>query len=212
MAYATVDAWKLWASDNTTYFTNAEDTSLDGVIEDCLDAASRQIDHDCGRVFSLTEAEGRDYRVGDDGYVRCVDLVSIDLVEYDADYDDTAETALATTDYIAGPLVDERGRAPDRYQWLKRRFGSSYWPGPGTIVTVTGDWGYVEDDGSPPPDIVQACVLRAGRLFARREAKLGTVSVPQMGTVGVVKGQDQDYLDLIRPYVRSDAIPGYAVT
>lgn len=212
MQYATTAAWKLWAADNTAYFTNAEDTSLDGVIADCLEAASRQIDNDCGRVFYRLEAEARDYRVDDDGYVRCTDLVEITTVEYDSDLDDTADTALAATDYLAGPLVDDHGRAPLRYQWLKRRHGSAYWPGPGTIVTITGDWGYVESDGAPPPDVVQACIIRAGRLFARREAKLGTVSVPQMGTVGVIRGQDQDYLDLIRPYVRTDTGVGYAVT
>lgn len=211
MAYATVADWKLWAADNTTYFTNAEDTSLDDVISDALDAATRQIEQDCGRVFYQTEDEDRTFRVGDDGYVRFVDLVasSIDAVQYDSDNDDTADEDLTDTDYLLGPLTDERGRAPSRYQWMKRRAGASDFPGPGLIVTITADWGYVESDGSPPPDIVKACVLRAGRLFARREAKLGAVSVPNLGTVGMVKGRDIDFEDLIRPYILTAR---YAVT
>jgi hypothetical protein len=214
MALATVEEWKLWAADNTTYFTNAEGDSLDDVIGDAIDAASRRVENDCGRSFELTEAEVRYFRVEDDGTIRFVDLVADTIVEvlYDNDMDDEPDQALAETDYQLMPLTDERGKAPTRYQWMRRRTGSALWPAPGTVVSIEADWGYVEDDESPPPDIVQATIIMAGRLFARREAKLGTVSVPQMGTVGVIKGPDQDYLDLIRPYVRSDAIPGYAVT
>jgi len=212
--YATVAAWKLWASDNTTYLTNAEGTSLDGVIGYCLDAASRQIDADTGRVFYLTSAEERIFRADDDGTVDVVDLVagSISAIAYDADSDDESDTDLETTDYICHPLTDERGRAPARYQELRRRKGAANWPSRGAIVAITADWGYVEDDGSPPADIVQACVILAGRLFARREAKLGAIAVPGVGTVGMVKGSDIDYENLIRRYVRSEADASYALT
>lgn len=214
MALATVEAWKLWAGDNTTYWTNAEGDSLDDVIGDAIDAASRRVENDCGRTFEVSEDEDRTLRVDDDGRVRFTDLIADSITSFDCDLDgdDEADTELAETDYILGPLTDERGLAPTRYQWAKRRAGAAYWPSPGTIVTITANWGYVESDDSPPPDIVQACIIMAGRLFARREAKLGAVSVPNMGTVGMVKGEDQDYLDLIRPYVRTDTGVGYAVT
>lgn len=57
-----------------------------------------------------------------------------------------------------------------------------------------------------------ACNLRALRLFARRETPLGAVAVPTMGMVGMIRGKDQDYQDLIRPWVINDEEPQYAVT
>lgn len=214
MAYATVEAWKLWAAENTTYFTNAEGDSLDDVISQCLDAATRGIENDCGRVFEEIEGEIRTFRVDDNGRLAFVDLIADSVVEvlYDTDGDDTPETALADTDYILYPLTDDRGRLPERYQSMRRRARGAVWPAPGSLVSIEADWGYVESDGSPPADIVMACLLLAGRMFARREAKLGAVSVPGMGTVGMVKGSDQDYLDRIRNYVLTDEEPGWAVT
>lgn len=214
--YADVERWKKWAGDNSAYFTDAAGTSLDDVIADELDAASRQVDGDCGRVFYLTSAEERTFRTEDDGTIDFVDLCAdaIITVKYDADSDDVAETELEDTDYLLLPLTDNRGRAPDRHQSMKRRRGGSRWPAPGALVTIEGDWGYVETDGSPPPDIVQATIIMAGRLFARREAKLGSIAVPGVGTVGVAKGPDGDYERLIRNYIRTDADAdvGYGLT
>lgn len=212
--YADVEQWKKWAGDSTAYFTNADGVSLDDVVGEDLDAASRKVEGDCGRIFYLASGEVRTFRTDDDGTVDFVDLCAdaIITVKYDADADDVAETELADTDYLLLPLTDERGRAPDRYQSMKRRKGAANWPAPGAIVTIEGDWGYVETDGSAPPDIVKATILMAGRLFARREAKLGSIAVPGVGTVGVAKGPDGDYVDLIRNYIRTDDGVGYAVT
>lgn len=212
--YDSVAAWKLWAATNTNYFTNALGESLDGLIEECIAAASRRIDADTGRVFYLTEGEARLFRVGDNGRVRFVDLVVTDDMEVlvDLNVDDVPETALAATDYLLLPLTDSRGRASLRYNSMRTRRGASRILTPGQMVQITTDWGYVEADGSVPADIVMACRIEAGRAFARREAKLGAVSVPNLGTVGMVKGADHQYWEYLKDYILSDEEPMWGLT
>jgi len=214
-SYQTPDAWKLWALDNTAYLTNAEGTDLEPVVEECIAAASRDIDGDTGRVFYLTADESRTFRVDDTRAVCFIDLVAGSVAEIlvDDDGDDTPETAVAASAFLFLPLTDRRGAAPARYERMVGRRGGPRVLRPGQLVRITADWGYVEgDDDEPPANIVMATNIRAGRLFARREAKLGAVSVPNLGTVGMVKGRDQDYLDLIRDYVIGDEEPVYAIT
>lgn len=213
-SYQTAAAWKLWALDNTSYDDNAEGTSLDPVIEECIEAASRDIDGDTGRVFYKVTAGARFMRVDDTRAVKFVDMIagSTTVVLVDDNGDDTPETTLAASNYILEPLTDDRGLAPARYSKLRSRRGASRVLYPGQMVKITCDWGYVESDGTPPANIIMACNIRAGRLFARREAKLGAISVPNLGTVGMIKGRDQDYLDLIRQYIIGNEEPIYALT
>lgn len=212
--YSTVEAWKLWAADRPEYFTNADDDSLDDVIAGCLDGASRDIDNDTGRVFYLVSQEARRMRVDDTRRVAFLDLVAGAEIEVlvDDNNDDTPETELVASNYVLLPYTDKQGKASVRYDALITRRGASRVLRPYQVVQITTDWGYVDQDGNPPANIVTACHLRAGRLFARREAKLGAVSVPGVGMVGMVKGQDQDYLDCIKGYIVGAAEPAYAIT
>jgi hypothetical protein len=211
--YQTRDAWKLWATNLPGSLLNAEDTSLDSVISEILEAASRQIDGDCGRVFYL-ETEARLFRVDDTRAVRFVDLVVTDDTEVliDLNGDDTVETELLASQYRLLPLTNARGQVSARYDRLVARPQSGRSLVPGQLVQITSDWGCVGTDGHAPGDIVMACNLRALRLFARRETPLGAVAVPTMGMVGMIRGKDQDYQDLIRPWVINDEEPQYAVT
>lgn len=213
-SYQGVESWKLWAADQPDYLTNAAGDSLDEVIEDCLKAASRDIDGDTGRVFYKIEQEERWFRVSDTRTVSFVDAIAgADIaVLVDDDGDDVPETALAATDYHLMPFTDDRGRASERYNKLVIRRGASRTLHPGQAVKITTDWGYIELGETPPANIIMACNLRAGYLFARREAKLGAISVPGMGTVGMVKGRDQGYLDSIKNYIIGDDQPVFALT
>lgn len=212
--YQSLESWKLWASNLPGSLVNAEDTSFDPVLEECLAAASRQIDGDTGRVFYRTDDEAREFAVDDTLRARFVDAIAgADIVvKIDTNGDDTAETTLATTDYVMMPRTSPSGQVSVRYNALMAARRGTYRLHPGQIVEITTSWGCVDETDSPPSDIIMACNLRALRLFARRETPLGAVSVPTMGMVGMIRGRDQDYQDLIRPWVIGDEEPQYAIT
>lgn len=53
------------------------------------------------------------------------------------------------------------------------------------------------------PDIVEATLIQAGRLWKRRESAYSTVIAnPQLGTVEVFKGMDPDALEYLAPFRR----------
>lgn len=199
--YASPDEFKVWLLDNTTYGTNAEGTSLDSVFNRALAAASRQIEQDTGRKFELA-TETRLARIDPDGVARFRDLVTATAVLIDQNADDTPEATAATTDYLLGPLTDEFGGTPARYQWMRARRNSSVRFAPGWLVSIAGTWGYVVDS-LPPEDIVQATLIRTAWIVARRDAQLGTVAIPGVGVAASVQRWDTDYWQLIGPYVHT---------
>lgn len=199
--YATVAEFKAWLTDKVGYVENADGGSIDTLLEDCLSSATGDIEDDTGRVFALTTpAEARSFYVDIDGLVHVTDLVTVTSVVVDTNGDDVVDKTLASTDYMLLPKTDNRGRAGVRYQLIKATPSGGAYFIPGYRVTVTSTWGYVESSAAPK-QIKTACLLRAARTLARRDARLGSL-IMSMGSssVEVVAKLDVDYENLIDAY------------
>lgn len=201
--YATKAELKQWLADNTGNVPSDHDTGLDRALY----AATRQIEEDTGRVFVLSSSEARTFYADAQGIVRFVDLVgSPTLVEYDSDWDDTVETTLASTDYMLLPKTGEAGMSPGsgntiRYQSMTAKAYGNQAFYPGRPVRITGIWGYVDSDGNAPYSIIQACLILAARIYMRRMAVFGRITIPEAGMTETLPKIDPDYHSLIRPYV-----------
>lgn len=145
------------------------------------DAAERMIDEHCDRTFeSVTEA--RTFRAEHPQYLdigdwQTISEVSVSSVAVDADV------------YTAA--VNAHRDRPANGLW--RQFGS--WK-IGSEVLVTGTWGWAE----VPPDVKQAAVMTAARLFKRLDSPLGVTMVADEGMY--VSRLDVDTQALLRPYCR----------
>lgn len=208
MAYITAAEFKAWSLDNVSHATDAQGNSLDSLITDLIEAAARQIDQDTGRRFAALTAETRLVQVDVDGFARFRDLTGVTSVTIDNDGDETPETVLASTDYVVGPKTDEFGAVAARYQWMRSsRTGTARFFH-GTWLSIVGNWGYTVSSAAPY-DIKQANKIRAAWLWARRDAKLGTVAIPGMGVAASMQRWDTDYQQLIAPYVHPwNVMPG----
>lgn len=197
-----------WLSDHVGYATDAEGLPLEDLAQQCAEAGSRQVEDDCGRHFYRITNEEREFRVDIDGIVHLVDLISAaPTVEVDTDGDGVAETAVASG-YQLLPRTDRLGRPAPRYQQLRPLPAGGGEFLPGRIVSVMGDWGYVEN-GKAPATIKTATTLKAATLWMRRSAPLG-VSFTLVGSSVVQRMMkiDSHYAELIEAYRRT----GYEVS
>lgn len=209
--YATAQELKEWLADKVSYVQDADGASIDAMLTDVLKAASDDIDAGTGRVFYRTNGQAREFYVDEVGIVHVKDLIAstTPTIQIDQNGDDVVDTTLAATDYVLGPRTDDRGLPAVRYQMIRPSRAGSVGFLPGRLMKVTGDWGYVGSDDDEPPQVRRACILRAARLIARRDARLGSMVMTfGAGTMQLVAKLDHDYEQLIEPLVWE----GYAVT
>ena len=188
--YATVAELKSWVG--------ISDATDDGVIASVLDAASRQIDEDCGRVFCQSAAGTvRYYTATNGGLLLIDDCVSLSAVATDADGDRTYETTWAATDYDLLPENASTDGAP--FDQLATAPGGLYvFPaGVRRGVKLTGTWGWPR----VPDRVRQACLIRAAWLFKRKDSPLGTTGSAELGIMRVGRW-DPDYDRLIETLKR----------
>lgn len=183
-AYATLQQVK-----DALRITDSVDDSL---IEMSIEAASREIDSYCQRVFYLTTAT-RTYRADDNFLLEIDDLVSLTTLKT------TAQTAWDTTwgagDYqleptngIVGGLTQPytRIRAIDNYTFPIMR---------NVTVQVAGVFGW----SAIPVDVRLACVVLSQRLFKRFDSPLGIMGMGDLGAIRVSR-IDSDVQALLAPY------------
>lgn len=191
-----------WLSDATNYATDQAGASLEDLAQQCAEAGSRQVEDDCGRLFYLVEAEAREYRVDMDGTVPIVDLISTSpTVSVDTDSDGVADTTVSSGFQLL-PRTDHLGRPAPRYQQLRPLPTGGGEFQPGRIVSITGNWGYLEG-GKAPESIKLAATLRAAQLWMRRAAPLGvSITFIDGNAVQRMVKIDHHYAELIEPYRR----------
>lgn len=168
--YATLAEYKAWRTIEST------DTTDDGVIEQCIEAASRYIDNETGRTFYERE-ETRYYdAVGGRTLKLDDDLVKIDTLTNGTD------VKVESTEYNLWPknnppYSEIRLKASSSVLWARDSDGNSE-----AVISVEGTWGYRED---PPHDIRQVCLMIAHNMDARRSGEnvSSTVKVTAFGVV-----------------------------
>jgi hypothetical protein len=180
---------------------NRDEESLSWAIA----ASSRAVDKVANRQFGLVDApEARTYLANWDRgtgrwFVLIDDLMTTVGLQVATDplTDETFSGSVADA-YVLMP----RNAAPRGVPWTRLDITSASTATPAAperAVQVTARWGWTE----VPPAVVQATVLQAARLLARRNAPFGVAGSPDAGSeVRLLAKLDPDVLTSIRPYQR----------
>lgn len=196
-AYATVQDLRLRLQ--------IDDSQNDAELSDKLDTASRQIEQDTGRVFTLDAAAsartlnpaGRVVRTREGDKLLIDDIGDTAGLIVEVGQGTSYVALTATDDYETGP--DNALAMGEPIEWLLRLWRPWIW-WPRQRVRVTAKWGWP----SVPAPIKEATLLRAARLFRRRNSPEGVAGFGDMGPIRVSR-TDPDYDALIYPYVQ----PGF---
>lgn len=195
--YATLAELRAWVG-----ITDVGDTALDGIIERAIEAASRAIDHEAGRIFYSVSSEARTY-VADDPYdLRVHDFTTATEVATDEDDDGAFETVWLAADWQAWPGVLVNGYPSTRIEAIDTKV----FPVRRTrrAVKVTATWGWA----AVPPGINHACKIYAARLFKRKDSVSGVLGLDGLGATVRLSVGDSDVLSLVAPYRRMETSGG----
>ena len=173
------------------------------LLDDAINAASRQIDAFCGRIFyAETSASARKFFTNDPYRLR-VDDISTEtglVVKLDDDDDGTYEVTVASTEFQLLPINNVVGGILISPFYIVELFsgGSHEWPldfsSNRPRAEVTAKWGFP----SVPEPIRQATLMLASELFAMRNAPLGVAGVGDFGVVNIQ--QNREITRLIAPF------------
>lgn len=178
------------------------DSLRDNELQGKLTTASRDIDQDTGRRFYLDggatarvfNPRNRQFPTAEGMKLLVDDIGSASGLVVEVGTASTGWSAL--TNYETGP--DNALALGDPITWLLRTFIPWVFY-PLQRVRVTAMWGWP----AVPNQIAEACLLRAARLFRRRDSPDGVWGAGDFGVVRVSR-YDPDYDELIRPF----KIPG----
>jgi hypothetical protein len=171
----------------------SDDRDVD--LERALDAATEHIHQHCGRTFVKDAADvTKLFYPTVEGMIDVVDLISVTTVKVDSRGDRSYATTLATTEYELLPYNGER------YEQIRVWPTSSKTMGPGRLVQVVGRFGYVDELGRPPADVVQACLMLANRYRNRPSNPFGILQSPDLGQYTRISKMDPDVETLLEPY------------
>ena len=180
----------LTALEGRSYF--GEPPGTDPVlVEEVIEAVSRQIDAYCQRHFWQTAAATARKFTATDPYTISFgpfnDLVSASAV---------TEDGVAVTAYRLEPR-NTSGPETRPYTSIRRTSGtwSESTPEDLSEVTVTGVWGWP----AVPLAVKQACRIQSSRMFKRAESPLGVAGFGEFGVVRV-STLDPDVKALLEPY------------
>jgi hypothetical protein len=168
----------------------------DGLLETCVEAASRQIETHCERVFLPTTATR--LFTPEDSYLCSIDdLSTLTTLKTSSGANGDFNITWEATDLQLEPLNGLTGSAYSPYTRI-RAIGDYVFPsvmGEAT-VQVTGVFGY---GTSVPIDVKQACNLLSIRQFKRYDSPLGVAGFGDIGIVRVSR-VDPDIEALLGPY------------
>ena len=168
----------------------------DALLETCVEAASRQIDTHCERVFTPTTAT-RVFTPSDSYLVSIDDLSTLTSLKTSSAADGTFDITWTATDYQLEPLNGLTGSIYSPYTRI-RAIGDYLFPvvNDEATVQIQGVFGY---GTSVPVDVKQACNLLAVRQFKRYDSPLGVAGFGDIGIVRVSR-VDPDIEALLGPY------------
>ena len=179
------------------------DTVDDSLLEISIEAASREIDGWCERVFTQSTAT-RIYRPTDAFTVDVDDLQTVTTLKTDADGDGVFDTTWSTADYQLNPLNGIAGGITTPYTTLKA-VGSYLFPiyEPRNVnsqeasIQIAGVWGWP----SIPTAVKQACIILSMRQFKRYDSPTGVMGFGDLGVMRVGR-VDPDVEKLLMPFRR----------
>ena len=179
------------------------DTVDDVLIETSIEAASREIDGFCERVFTSSTAV-RIYRPIDAFMVETDDIQSITTLKTDTDGSGTFSTTWTTSDFQLEPLNGISGGIKSPF-YIIRAIGEYLFPiyEPRNVnaneasVQVTGVFGFQ----TVPTAVKQACIILSMRQFKRYDSPTGVMGFGDLGVLRVGR-VDPDVEKLLMPFRR----------
>lgn len=183
------------------------DSVDDALLELSVEAASRQIDRACDRIFYNAGTATRIFLPTDPYATEIDDAISISAVKTSTAADGNFDVTWTANDYELQPLNGRVGGAYWPYTDIKA-VGDYLFPVWTTNTTnsnqatvqVTGVWGWT----SVPSDIKQATILLAMRQFKRYDSPLGVAGFGDIGAIRVGR-MDPDVDALIQPFKKISA-------
>ena len=177
----------------------SQDTLDDSLLETSIEAASRQLDGFCERVFYSTggTAVTRVF-VPNDSYVcETDDIISITTIKTSSD-GEGFDTTWAATDYQLEPLNGRAGGIVTPYTQI-RAIDDFLFPvfGGEATVEIVGTFGW----SAVPIAIKQATLMLAQRQFKRYDSPLGVAGVGDLGVMRISR-IDPDVQALVSPFRR----------
>lgn len=184
-------------------------SAYDSLLTSALNAASRSIDNYCQRRFYLdSTAVARTFQP------RCLNALELDadigsitdlVIKTDAGGDGTYETTWSASDYQLYP-VNAPYAFPEPEPWTEiRAVGTKTFPWLVNTwltrfdrVQITAKWGWP----AVPDAVTQAALIKASRLFHRKDSPQGIAGFGEFGPVRLARGEDADVMSLLNPYRR----------
>ena len=179
------------------------DSQDDDILDDAINAASRQIDAFCGRQFYADSSTSARKFFTNDLYRLRVDDISTTtglVVKYDDDDDGTYETTVSSSDFQVLPINGVVGGIQGNPFYIVELIsdGNHEWPldfsSNRPRAEITAKWGYA----TTPEQIRQATLMLASELFAMRNAPLGVAGIGDFGVVNIQ--QNREITRLIAPF------------
>lgn len=168
-------------------------------------AASRAVDELCGRRFWLDDtATARTYTASRYDRVDVDDIGSLDDLEVAVD---TTGGGSYTTVWLAAHYqlhpVNAPYASPEPEPWTRivgitQSFPVVYGTGRANRVQVTARWGWP----AVPTLVQQATLIKAGRVYHRRNSPQGVAAFDEFGPVRISRAEDGDVVSMLEGYRR----------
>lgn len=174
------------------------DTVDDNQLYIALDASQAAIEAYCGRTFGRdTAATARLFDVAYDECLYVDDIASTSGLVVGTSNGNGTYTTLVASTYTTRPL-----NALTKGRPITQIVGNDWSTGAlNAGVQVTAKWGWP----SVPPEVTQATLILASRLFKRKNSPEGVAGFGDLGVIRITT-QDVDVKTLLAPYV----LPGIA--
>lgn len=173
------------------------DTVDDTLLELAVEAASRQIDGHCERVFYSTE-ETRIFTPSDSYVCIIDDLAALTTLKTSDDANGVFGETWSAVDYQLEPLNGRSGGLVTPATQI-RAVEDLTFPvdGQDATVQVTGTFGWAE----VPTAVRQAAILLSSRQYKRYDSPLGVAGFGDLGVIRV-SNIDPDIAKLLEPFMR----------
>lgn len=168
----------------------------DDLLELAVEAASREIDQACERVFYNVGNATRIFAARDSFVCEIDDIHTFTTLKTDPESDGNYTVTWANTDFTLEPLNGISGGISQPFNLIRARDTYLFPLENGEpLVQVTGNWGWA----SIPKAIEQATVILASRIYKRNDSPLGVAGFGDIGVIRVGK-LDPDVEALIHPF------------
>lgn len=180
--------------------TDISDPPDDASLESVISAVSRWIDVYTGRRFYVA-SETRYYTAESSDRLRVDDLILITQLACDVSGARSYDEIWAASDYDLEPHNALLESPPRPYTRIRSSPNGNYaFPtGLAKGVRLAGSFGY---SSTPPPQIAEAALIQAARIFKRKDAIFGVMGAAEMGQVLVQPKFDPDVALMLQPFIK----------